>query len=503
MKKRVLISVSNKEGIVDFSKKLIDLGYEIISTGGTMKLLKENGVACIGISEVTGFPECFDGRVKTLHPLIHGGILNIRDNEKHIKQKNELGVEDIDMIVVNLYPFKEAVKKGLSFEDCIENIDIGGPTMIRSGAKNFKYVLTVVNPCDYDEVIEKLSANKVDEKMRLQYAKKVFKHTSIYDSMVNMYLERYVGKEEYENEIVIACEKVQDLRYGENPHQKAAFYKPINMDMSFEQLHGKELSFNNYNDINSAIEMIKDFNEPTAIAIKHTNPCGASTAKTIHEAYVKTYECDPVSIYGGIIVVNRELDEDTALEINKIFIEIVIAPSYSSKALEVLKSKKNIRILKVSEVESSNEIEIRSSVGGLLIQDKDNGHYEKLETVTSRLATNKEMEDLEFAWKLVKHVKSNAIVIVKDKKAIGIGPGQVNRIWALKNAIRYSREDVKGAVMASDAFFPFGDCVSEAANAGITAIIQPGGSIRDQESIDEANKNGLSMLFTGMRHFKH
>lgn len=503
MKKRALISVSDKSGIVEFSRNLVKAGYEIISTGGTMKLLKENEVPCMGVSEVTGFPECFDGRVKTLHPIIHGGILNIRDNEKHQAQKTELGIEDIDMLVVNLYPFRETVKKGLSFEDCIENIDIGGPTMLRSGAKNFKYVLTVVDPADYDLVIKMVSEDKLDEKTRLSYAKKVFKHTSIYDSMINSYLENFVEDESYSDEIVIACEKVQDLRYGENPHQKAGFYKPMDLNMPFEKLHGKELSFNNYNDINSAIEMINEFEEPTAIGIKHTNPCGAASAKNIHDAYLKAYQCDPVSIFGGIVVVNREMDEDTAAEINKIFVEIVIAPSYSQKAMEVLTSKKNIRVLKSNISDKNKKIEMRSSIGGLLVQDKDAGSYSDLNTVTSRIATNKEMEDLEFAWKLVKHVKSNAIVLAKDKKAIGVGPGQVNRIWALKNAIKYSSEDVKGAVLASDAFFPFNDCVKEAAGAGITAIIQPGGSIRDQESIDEADKNGLSMLFTGIRHFKH
>lgn len=513
MIKRALISVSDKTGIVEFAKKLKDLGIEIISTGGTAKRLEESGISVTKVSDITGFPECLDGRVKTLHPVIHGGILAVRDNEDHMKQLKELNIEPIDLLVINLYPFKETIsKENVEFDEAIENIDIGGPTMLRSAAKNFKDVTVVTDPMDYDKVVNELAQNnEVSYETKYELALKVFEHTCHYDTLISTYLRNRLENKEFPESLTLTYEKVGDLRYGENPHQKAAFYKEIEKNegslVNAIKLHGKELSFNNINDTNGALELLKEYDEPTVIGVKHTNACGAGSGYDIYDAYIKAYECDPKSIFGGIIAANRSIDYRTAEEINKIFIEIVIAPDFDEDALEILKSKKNIRLLKLEDIhkkQSENAMNIKKVNGGILVQNVDSKLYkDELKIVTERIPTDKEMEDLKFAWKVCKHIKSNSIVLAKNKQTVGIGPGQVNRIWAVENSIRQAIIEVKGSVMASDAYFPFADCVEAAAKAGITAIIQPGGSIRDQESIDAANKYGIAMVFTGMRHFKH
>jgi phosphoribosylaminoimidazolecarboxamide formyltransferase/IMP cyclohydrolase len=515
---RALISVSDKTGIVEFAKSLRALDIEIISTGGTSKALEDAGVEVIGISDITGFPECLDGRVKTLDPHIHAGILAMRDNPEHMKQIAELGVTPIDIVVVNLYPFKATIlKEGVELEDAIENIDIGGPTMLRSAAKNYQDVSVIVDPRDYEVVLEQLrTVGKVDKKTNFYLSSKVFEHTSSYDTLIATYMRGQRGATELPEVITMTFEKVQDMRYGENPHQQAAFYKEVSntkgMLTDAAQLHGKELSFNNINDTNGALELCKEYTEPTVVACKHANPCGVGSGSDVYEAYMRAYNSDPKSIFGGIIVANREVDEATALEINKIFIEIVVAPSYSEAALEVLKQKKNIRVLKLENIEvkqPDTAYDLKKVSGGLLVQTIDNKLYEgELEVVTEREPSAKELEDLLFTWKIVKYAKSNGIAIGKNKQSLGVGPGQVNRIWACNQAINHCVEALgtdilKGASLASDAFFPFSDCVESAAAAGITAIIQPGGSMKDQDSIDACNKYGIAMVFTGMRHFKH
>lgn len=510
---RALLSVSDKTGIVGFARELENLGVTIISTGGTHKKLEESGIAVTGISDVTGFPECLDGRVKTLHPAVHGGILAMRDKPEHMKQLADLGIETIDIVAINLYPFKETIlKPGVTLEDAIENIDIGGPTMLRSAAKNHKDVVVICDPADYETVIDELKKNKTvsyDTKYRL--ALKVFQHTAAYDAMISDYLRKQIGAELPDN-LTMTFEKVQELRYGENPHQKASYYKEIQpADGSLvkaQQLHGKELSFNNINDTNGALAALREFSEPTVVAVKHANPCGVGTGSDIYTAYKRAYDCDPTSIFGGIVAANRPIDKATAEEINKIFIEIVIAPDFTDEAMEILTQKKNIRLLKLPDIENkeaADEIDIKKVSGGLLVQGVDDILFDEnaLNVVTDRAPTEKELEDLRLAMKVVKHIKSNGIVIAKDQATVGIGPGQVNRIWAVENAIRQANTSLEGSVLASDAFFPFDDCVTAAAKAGVTAIIQPGGSIRDQESIDKANELGIAMVFCGIRHFKH
>jgi phosphoribosylaminoimidazolecarboxamide formyltransferase/IMP cyclohydrolase len=516
---RALISVSDKSGIIEFSKELSKLRVEIVSTGGTAKQLADAGISVIGISDVTGFPECLDGRVKTLHPNIHAGLLAIRNNKNHMKQIEELNINPIDIVVVNLYPFKETIlKENVTREDAIENIDIGGPTMLRSAAKNYQDVAVIVDPRDYGLVLKELKLNgSISKETKFYLAAKVFEHTASYDALIADYLRKERNDESLPEVVTMTFEKVQDMRYGENPHQKAAFYKEISNIKGYlnsaEQLHGKELSFNNINDTNGALELLKEFDDPTVVACKHANPCGVGSGKDIREAYKKAYESDPVSIYGGIVVANREIDERAAEEINKIFIEIIVAPSFTDKAVEILKGKKNIRILKlenISEKQPSNSYDLKKVGGGLLLQTIDEELYieDELKTVTRRMPTDKEMEDMMFAWKIVKYAKSNGIAIAKDKQSIGVGPGQVSRIWACKQAIEHGIEyfgekALIGAALASDAFFPFADSVEEAVKAGITAIIQPGGSIRDEEVIRACDDAGIAMVFTGMRHFKH
>ncbi len=514
MIKRALISVSDKTGIVDFAKALADKGVEIISTGGTAKTLSDAGLKVINISDVTGFPECLDGRVKTLHPMVHAGLLAIRSNEEHMQQIKELGVETIDIVVINLYPFKQTILKGnVELEEAIENIDIGGPTMLRAAAKNYQDVAVVVDPSDYEKVLTELNeTGDVSVKTKFRLAYKVFEHTSHYDTLIAKYLRDTLGDIDFPETLSLTFEKVQDMRYGENPHQKAVFYKEVGANRgvlpSAVQLHGKELSFNNINDTNGAIELIKEFSEPTVVAVKHTNPCGVGSGSSIYEAYMKAYESDPVSIFGGIIAANREIDEKTAEEINKIFVEIVVAPGFSEQAVAILSQKKNIRLLKLEGIEEKvpqDTMDMKKVCGGLLVQKYNSQLFneEELKCVTEVQPTKEQMEDLIFAMKVVKHTKSNAISLAKGKMTIGVGPGQTNRIVPTKVAIEYAGERAQGAVMASDAYFPFDDCVEAAAAAGIKAIIQPGGSINDQKSIDACNKYGIAMVCTGMRHFKH
>ena len=515
---RALISVSDKTGIVEFAQALRALDVEIISTGGTAKVLKEADVEVIGISEVTGFPECLDGRVKTLDPHIHAGLLAMRSNEEHMKQIEELGVTPIDIVVVNLYPFKATIlKEGVALEDAIENIDIGGPTMLRSAAKNYQDVSVIVDPVDYQVVLEELKEKgKVAKDTNFYLSSKVFEHTSSYDTLIANYMRQQRGAEDLPETITMTYEKVQDMRYGENPHQKAAFYKEVantkGMLTDAVQLHGKALSFNNINDTNGALELCKEYEEPTVVACKHANPCGVGSGEDIYEAYMRAYTSDPKSIFGGIVVANRQVDGRTAEEINKIFIEIVVAPSFSEQALEILKQKKNIRLLELKNIEvkqADTAYDLKKVSGGLLVQTIDNKLYDgELKVVTDRQPTVEELEDMKFTWKIVKYAKSNGIAIGKGKQSLGVGPGQVNRIWALEQAVDHCKEALgqeilKGSTLASDAFFPFDDCVEAAAKAGVTAIIQPGGSMRDQDSIDACNKYGIAMVFTGMRHFRH
>jgi len=511
--KRALISVSDKNGIVDFALALHNMGIEIISTGGTAKILKDNGIHVIGISEITGFPECLDGRVKTLHPSVHGGLLAMRNSYEHMKQLEELNITPIDIVVINLYPFKETISKAdATLEESIENIDIGGPAMLRSAAKNYQDVVVITDPKDYEmaiKAIEETGEISIEAKYRL--ALKVFEHTSHYDAMISQYLRNQIHGELPEL-LTLTYERVQELRYGENPHQKAVFYKEIGENkgslVHAIQLHGKELSFNNINDANGALELLKEYEQPTVVAVKHTNACGVGSGYDIYDAYLKAYNCDPTSIFGGIVAANRTIDSRTAEELSKIFLEIIIAPDFEEEALEILFRKKNIRLLKLDNInhkQPNNALDIKKIYGGLLVQTVNQELYEdeEMKVVTERIPTEREMEDMIFAWKAVKHIKSNGIVVAKDQQTIGIGVGQVNRIWAVENALKQSLLEIKGSVMASDAFFPFGDCVAAAAKAGVTAIIQPGGSVLDQASIQMANQYGIAMVFTGMRHFKH
>ncbi len=509
--KRALISVYDKEGIVYFAKELSRLGWEIISTGGTYKVLKENGINVIDISEVTQFPEILDGRVKTLHPNIHGGILYKRDNIEHVDKLKELNIGSIDMVVNNLYPFEETVKReGVSHEEIIENIDIGGPSMIRAAAKNYEYVTVIVDPNDYERILDEIQQNgETSLETRRYLAMKVFQQTAYYDSLIANYFNK-MESVEFPDILTLAFKDKQQLRYGENPHQKAAFYKEIdNLEGTVAgavKLHGKDLSFNNINDSNGALEILKEFDEPTVVAVKHANPCGIGSGENLLEAYKKAYECDTISIFGGILAANRKIDEEVAKLINEIFIEVVMAPSYTKKALAILTSKKNIRVLEVPQIEKKDytSYDVKKVLGGILLQERDTKLLgEELKVVTNREPTDKEMEDLLFGWKAVKGVKSNGVLLVKDKATIGIGLGEVNRVWAVENAIERAGDKAKGAVLASDGFFPFKDSVEALAKAGVTAIIQPGGSIRDEESIEEANKHDIAMVFTGIRHFKH
>lgn len=516
---RALISVSDKTGIVELAKELTALGVEIISTGGTYKKLKEEGIDAIEISQLTGFPECLDGRVKTLHPVVHAGLLAMRSNPDHMKQIQELNIETIDMVIVNLYPFKATIlKEGVTRAEAVENIDIGGPTMLRSAAKNYQDVTVVVDPADYPTVLSQLKENgEVSLDTKFYLMQKVFMHTSNYDTMIADYLKKQRNDTSLPETLTMTFEKVQDMRYGENPHQKAAFYrevgKKVGSIVDAVQLNGKELSFNNINDTNGALELLKEYTEPTVVACKHGNPCGVGSAATIEEAWEKAYEADKVSVFGGIVVMNRPVTLAVAQSMYKVFLEVIVAPSYEKEALELFQQKKNVRVLELKDIEVPQDpaaYDLKKVNGGLIVQTIDSKLLpeEELKVVTKVAPTKEQMEDMMFAWKIVKFVKSNGIALAKNKQSIGIGPGQVNRVWATRQSIEHAAELIdenatKGAVLASDAFFPFDDCVEAAHAAGITAIIQPGGSIRDEDSIKKCDEYGMAMVFTGMRHFKH
>ena len=511
MKKRALISVSDKTGVIEFAKQLVELGFEIISTGGTKKAIHEAGIPVIGVNDVTGFPEILDGRVKTLNPLIHGGLLAKFDDPSHKAQMDEHSIDPIQIVCVNLYPFQQTIEKpDVTVEDAIENIDIGGPTMLRSAAKNHQYVAVVVDPTDYETVISDLQeVNEVKFETRRALAAKVFRHTAAYDSIIANYMTELVGIETPEK-LTVTYELKQSLRYGENPHQKASFYrKPLGSKFSIAnatQLHGKELSYNNINDADAALQIVKEFTEPAAVAVKHMNPCGVGTGKDIVAAYEKAFEADPVSIFGGIIALNREVDRSTAEKMHEIFLEIIIAPSFTKEAIDILTSKKNIRLLTIPFGGNEKpESKLTSIEGGLLLQDRDEYSLEQatISYPTDRKPTDEEWEALKLGWKVVKHVKSNAIVVSDAQMTLGIGAGQMNRVGSAKIALEQAGEKAKGAALASDAFFPMDDTVEAAAKAGVTAIIQPGGSIKDEDSIKKANEYGIAMVFTGVRHFKH
>lgn len=508
MKKRALISVSDKTGIVDVARKLDSLGYEIISTGGTYNLLKKEGFAVLNITDVTGFPECLDGRVKTLHPAVHAGLLAMRGNPEHMAKLEELNINTIDVVIVNLYPFKATImKENVEFQDAVENIDIGGPTMLRSAAKNFQDVVVIVDPKDYEKVFSEMEAGCVSLETRKYLMYKVYQHTAAYDTMISTFLRGKLGIE-FPEVLTVAYEKKEQLRYGENPHQQAAVYEDIiplkNSLVEAEQLNGKQLSYNNLNDTNGAVELLKEFDRPAVVAVKHSNPCGVATADSVYDAYLKAYASDPVSIFGGIIATNGTVDAKTAEEMTKIFLEIVIAPDFTAEALEIFKKKPNLRILKNPAIaERAPGMEFKKLNGALIMQNADATVLSELKAVTEKDATAAQKADMEFGMKVVKHCKSNAIVVVRDGVTLGIGVGQTNRIWATEQAIAHSLTPTAGAVLASDAFFPFDDCVKAAAKAGIAAIVQPGGSVRDEDSVKAANEAGIAMCFSGMRHFKH
>lgn len=508
---RALISVSDKRGVVEFAQTLQSLGWEIIATGGTMTQLRENGVNVINISDITGFPEICDGRVKTLHPKVHGGLLGRRDLEDHMAQLEANGIETIEMVCVNLYPFEATIaKEGVTLEDAVENIDIGGPSMLRSAAKNFRDVTVVCDPDDYAKVLEEIKSigNTLPE-TRFQLSAKAYTHTALYDSHIATYMRRHAGLDE---KLFLAFDQVQSLRYGENPHQNAMFYRaeeevPFSVAYA-KQLGGKELSYNNIQDANAALQIVREFDEPFAVGLKHMNPCGAAVGADIKEAWSKAYEADKVSIYGGIVAVNRPLDGETAKLMKPIFLEIVMAPKFEPEALEVFAGKKNLRLLEVNmEKSDKTQKQYVGVTGGLLVQDADLVCKEINDEmcVTERKPSEAELADMNFGWRVVKHVKSNAIVVVKDGMTLGVGAGQMNRVGSAEIALEEAKAagHTEGLVLASDGFLPFDDTVEFAAKYGVTAIVQPGGSIRDEDSIKKANEKGITMLFTGMRHFKH
>ena len=527
---RALISVSDKTGIVEFAKALSELGVEIVSTGGTAKLLKENGIPVREISDLTGFPEIMEGRVKTLHPKVHGGILADRSKDEHLQAMKELEIEPIDMVVVNLYPFKETVARGADLDEIIENIDIGGPTMVRAAAKNYKHVAIVTDPSDYEKIVEELkNTGEISLKTRFYLARKAFNLTAHYDALISDYLfsideeGKPVSCRELRNPLTITFEKVQDLRYGENPHQRGAFYREVFVKepcvTRAEKIHGeKELSFNNIYDLDGALNLVLEFDpekEGVACAIiKHANPCGVALGQTSEEAYEKALKVDPVSAFGGIIAFNTKVSPEAAKLITERFYECIIAPDYDEEALEILKTKKNLRVLTTKGLEGierkgqDSPFDYRRVVGGLLVQDRDliTVDPEKLKVVTDREPTEREWEDLLFAFKVVKWVKSNSVVYAKDRVAVGIGVGQTSRVDSARCAAEKAKLmglDLSGSVLASEAFFPFRDSIDEAAKVGVTAVIQPGGSIRDKEVIEAANEHGMAMVFTGIRHFRH
>ena len=508
---RALVSVSDKTGVVEFAQQLRSLGWEIIATGGTMKLLRDSGVEVINISDVTGFPEICDGRVKTLHPKVHGGLLARRDDESHLAALKENEIEFIDMVCVNLYPFRQTIAKpDVTMEDAIENIDIGGPSMLRSAAKNYKDVTVVCNPENYAKIIEEIKANgNTTVETRLQLSAEAYTHTAQYDSMIATYMRKAAGLNE---KLFLEFDLVQGLRYGENPHQQAKFYGSAEAGSyslaNAKQLNGKELSYNNIQDANAALCIVREFDEPFCVGLKHMNPCGAAIGADVVDAWTKAYEADKVSIFGGIVAVNREVTKEAAELMKPIFLEIIMAPSFSDEALEVLSTKKNLRLLQVDMTKDESVVNQYVSVnGGLLVQDLDKTTAEVTADmcVTETKPTAEQVTDLNFGWRVVKHVKSNAIVVVKDGHTVGVGAGQMNRVGSAEIALKQAQAAgfTEGLVLASDGFFPFDDTVTLAAQYGVTAIVQPGGSVRDEDSVKKANECGIAMVCTGMRHFKH
>ncbi len=510
-----LISVFDKTGIVEFSKGLVELGFTLVSSGGTAKLLSSSGISVKEVSSVTGFPEMMEGRVKTLHPKIHGGILADRSKKSHLEDAKKNGIELIDLVVVNLYPFESTISKpNVSLEEVIENIDIGGPTLIRSAAKNYAHVGVVTSSSQYEKVLAELKEGALTKKTKERLAVDAFEHVAHYDVIIEKELRKRFSVEGTPQYLNLSYVKKEDLRYGENPHQSASVYTENNFSVTAainaKQLQGKQMSYNNYLDANAALELLKEFDEPTAVVVKHNNPSGVASDSNILSAYKKARAVDPEAAFGGIVVVNREVDKLLAEEIISKFVEIVMAPSFSKEALEVFVPKKNVRVLELGEIKRAKvkKVDYRSINGGILMQDRDTEVYSELKTITKRQPSKQEMEDLVYAWKIAKHVKSNAIVLAKNHQAIGIGAGQMKRIDAEKLAGWVAKdysgpESLKGCVMASDAFFPFRDGIDYAAKLGVVAIIQPGGSIKDEEVIKAADEHGIAMVFTGMRHFRH
>lgn len=510
MIKTALISVSVKEGIVEFAKQLGKLGIKIISTGKTAGLLKQNGIKVILVSKITRFKEMLDGRVKSVHPNIFAGILAERKNKKHIKELKESKISAIDLVVVNFYPFEEAIKKGAKIKELMEKIDIGGPSLVRAAAKNYHDVVVVVEPADYQMVIDCIKSKKIDQKLKAKLAEKAFLHTARYDTIISRYFVENVVGEAFPDVYNFTFKKMQNLRYGENPDQKAAFYRSFLVKetciSTSKQLQGKELSYNNILDSNDAFELVKDFDEPTAAIIKHTNPSGVASTKKIEDACRKAYETDSKSAFGGIFALNRNCNAETAEMMKTIFLEVVICPKFEKEALDILKGKNKLRLLETGPIlKDYKSPDLRRVVGGLLVQTRQqsNINEKQLKVVTKRKPVKEELKAMIFAWKVNKHVKSNSIVIAKDDVTVGIGAGQMSRVDAVKLAIMKSDGKTRNAVMSSDAFFPFRDGIDEAAKAGITAIIQPGGSVRDDEVIDAANEYNMAMAFTGIRLFKH
>ena len=508
---RALISVYDKNGVVEFARRIAAAGYELVSTGGTHRTLtQEGGLTVRQVADVTGSPEILDGRVKTLHPVIHGGLLARRESTEQMAELSAHGIQPIDLVVVNLYPFVETISRsGVTLDDALENIDIGGPTMLRAAAKNFPSVAVVVDPGDYDWVAGKLANGGLTDNDRRGLAAKAFRHVSEYDSAVTDYLSGPDEQGTLPDHLAISLDKVSGLRYGENPHQSGALYAPSGKALAgiagASQLHGRELSYNNLMDADAAWRTVSDFSEPTVAVVKHNNPCGLASRSSIAEAYQRAYEGDTVSAFGGIVAINRTVDAVTAQAMDPIFYEVVIAPGYDDDALAILQRKRNLRILVVGTAPGSPTLDLRPISGGMLVQGADDISENPAEwkTVTEREPSENERQDLAFAWRAAKHIKSNAIVFAKDRALVGMGAGQPNRVVSVHLSQRIAGDQAKGAVLASDAFFPFPDNIELAAEAGITAIAQPGGSVRDEEVIAAADQAGLAMVFTGVRHFRH
>lgn len=510
--KRALVSVSDKSGLIPFVKGLVENGFEIISTGGTQKAIEQAGLPVMGISEITGFPEIMDGRVKTLHPMVHGGLLSVRTNEKHQEEMRKNGIQYIDIVVVNLYPFKQTIEKeGVSFADAIENIDIGGPSMLRSAAKNHQFVTVVCDAADYAKVLSEIKENgDTTLETRSKLAAKVFRHTAAYDATIAGYLSERLGESDTEN-MTLTFTRKQSLRYGENPHQEATFYagKKQGYSMAWaHQLHGKELSYNNIQDADATLQILREFDEPTVVAVKHKNPCGVGIGQNVMEAWNRCYEADKVSIFGGIVATNQTIDAEVATEMKPVFLEIILAPAFTPEALEILTVKKNIRLMTFDLDKTKSDKKMFISVsGGMLMQSIDRASEDdaELKCVTKKQPSKEELENLLFGMKVCKHVKSNAILLTKELKTIGVGAGQMNRVGSAHIALEQAKEagHTSGICLASDAFFPFDDVVKMAAQYGVSAIIQPGGSVRDEDSIKACDELGIAMIFTGIRHFRH